>query len=1074
MQTYARTTLVIFALCCTLAVASAAQTDQGSPKAQTSQPSHLHGPGKHSLQGVKVPFNPGIKDNDGKVLQAVPDLSKFEGKEEGPSLTEQGLADKAKAEAGAFKDIVKPTPRFAAAGKSSFLPRLPHGAFGPIPQKNWKINEGHPEAESGAKTKGSPDAPSLSNLFVGVSDTGTEPPDVASAAGPYQVFAASNFTANTYDKNGNLQGSQTFSSFFSPLGDPSTWFLFDPVVQYDAGIGRYWFVVTAQNNATNQADLLIAMSADPDLRFGWFEWWVDITQDGSNATSNWCDYPHLGYDANAIYMTCNQFQFGGGFQYAKIRMMLKSQFLNNTCCQWYDHWNLKEGFLNLFTSFTVQPAVEHFAGFSQGEFFADAQGGGGSGSTLQVWHIPDPVNNPGQLDSNSIGTSGYAPAPSAQQPFGVTGIDTGDARLLLATWEFGHLSVGQNSSCGSNSCSAFYEVDVSGFPNLSLVNDWALQASGVDYYYPGVDQNSNADKTMVYSRSSPSEFAGSNYVGIPNSGSCTLCVNGPETTLAAGQSTYSRICCGNRNRWGDYFSASADPDGLGIWISGENVVSQDSWGTEVAATYNDYVPFGALSSAPLNFGGQAIFSTSSSLAEFVTNNGNASLIAGPISLTGDSNFFVTSDGCSFAFLQPGQSCEVDFAFSPTSVGFHAATYTLPYNTFFQAQTSIEGTGVQAGTLTSVGSAPNPSTFGQAVKFTAVVASQTSGTPTGMVTFKHGATSLGSASLSGGKASITTAALPGGVNTVTATYAGSTNYLSSAGAVNQTVHPAVTSTALSSSLNPSTFGKAVTFTASITSGVAGTISGTVTFKDGATSIGTATIASGKATVTTSALTGGTHSITATYNGSANYATSTSLVVSEKVNKAATTSTLTATPNPSSFGQSVKLTATVKSGALHGAGSVTFKNGTKVLGTGTLSATGVATLTLATLPVGSDSLTAVYAGNTNFTGSTSTAVKEVVNKAKTTTTLKSSANPANHGTAVKFTATIKPAFTGNPTGTVTFKDGATVLGTGTVSATTHQATLTKSTLAVGTHNITAVYGGSTSYLTSTSVVLKQVIK
>jgi hypothetical protein len=1079
MQMCAKTAVVVFTLCCSLVTASAQQADQKSSTPQTSQPAHLHGGGKHALQGVRVPFNPGLKDKDGKVIMATPDISRFEGKEEGPSLTEQGIADKAKAEAGDFKSIVKPTPRMVPAGKAGFLPHAAHGAYGPIPLKGWKINEGHPQTEGEEKIesktgKASSNAPSLSNVFVGVNDTGTEPPDVASAAGPYQIFAASNFVANAYDKNGNLQASQDFSSFFSPLGDPSTWFLFDPVVQYDPNIGRFWFVVTAQNSSTNQADLLIAMSADPDLRFGWFEWWVDITQDGSNATSNWCDYPHLGLDANAIYMTCNQFQFGGGFQYAKIRMMLKNQFLNNTCCQWYDHWNLKEGFLNLSTSFTVQPAVMHFPRSSDGEFFADAQGGGGSGSTLQIWHIPDPVNNPGELDSSSIGTTNYAPAPSATQPSGVTGIDTGDARLLLATWEFGHLSVGQNSSCGSNSCTAFYEVDVSGFPNLSLVNDWAFQASGVDYYYPGIDQNSAANKTMVYTRSSASEFAGSNYVGIPNSGQCTLCVSGPETTLASGQNTYSRICCGNRNRWGDYFTASADPDGLGVWISGENVVSQNSWGTEVAATYNDYVPFGALTSAPLNFGNQAVFSTSGSLAEFVVNDGNASLIAGPISLTGDSNFFVTFDACSFAFLQPGQSCEVDFEFSPTSVGSHSATYTLPYNTFFQAQTSIIGTGVQAGTITSLGSSPNPSTFGQPVKLTATVVSQTSGTPTGSVTFKNGGTTLGTANLGGGKASITTSALPGGSHTLSAIYAGSTNYLSSSGAVTQTVHPAATSTALASSLNPSTFGKSVTFTATVSSGVPGTIAGTVTFKDGAATLGSSTIASGKATFATTALTGGTHSITAVYNGSANFATSTSTAVSEKVNKAATTSTLTAAPNPSSFGQSVKLTATVKSGALKGAGSVTFKSGTKTLGTGTLNASGVATLSVTTLTVGTDSLTVVYAGNTNFLGSTSAAVSEVVNKAKTTTTMVSSSNPATHGTSVTFTATVKPAFTGNATGTVTFKDGTTVLGTAGVSTTTHQAKFSTTKLAVGTHSITAVYGGGPNFLTSTSAVLKQVIK
>jgi len=1053
---------------------SVAQNGQSLSTAQTAQPAHQHGPGKHVLQGVHVPFTPGLKDKDGHVIPAMPDMSRFEGMEEGPSLSEQGLADKARAEAGDFRNMLKPKPRVVPAGKNGFLQRLPEGVSGPVGHRNtWKIGE-DPTQGGKKKETDATDAPSISNSFEGVGDTGTEPPDVASAAGPYQIVATSNFVVNSYDKNGNLQSSQDFSSFFSPLGTPSTWFLFDPIVQYDPYIGRFWLIVTAQNTSTSQSDMLIALSADSDLRFGWILWWVDLTQDGSNATNNWCDYPHLGYDTNAIYMTCNQFQFNGGFQYAKIRMMLKSQFLNNTCCQWYDHWNLHEGFLNLSTSFTVQPAVMRLAPGTSGEFFADSQGGGGSGSTLQIWQIPDPVNNPGTLNSNSIGITNYAPAPAATQPFGVTGIDTGDARLLFATYEFGHLSVGQNSSCGSNACAAFYEIDVSGFPNLSTVNDWALQASGVDYYYPGVDQNFAANKTMVYSQSSTSEYAGSKYVGIPNSGTCTDCITGPETVLQSGGNTYSRICCGNRNRWGDYFTASADPDGLGIWISGEYVQSANSWATQVAATYNSYVPFGALSSAPLSFGAQAVFGPSPAQAEFITNTGNATMLLGLVTVSGDSNFKIVFDDCSFATMQPGNDCEVDVQFTPTSIGSHSATFSAPYNTFYAAQTSVTGTGVQAGTFTSVGSAPNPSTFGQSVKLTAVVSAATSGTPTGNVTFKNGTTSLGTAALSGGKASLSTTALGGGSDTINATYNGSTNYLTSTGSGTQTVKPAATTTTLKSSLNPSTYGKAVTFTATVTSTVTGTIGGSVTFKNGAAILGSATVSSGKATLATSTLPGGTHSITAVYGGNANFATSTSAAVSQKVNKAATTTTLTAAPNPSSFGQSVKLTATVKSGSLKGAGSVTFKSGTKTLGTGTLNANGVATLSLTTLTVGTDALTAVYAGNADFLTSTSAAVSEVVNKTKTTTTLASSKNPATHGTAVTFTATIKPAFAGSPTGTVTFKDGTTVLGTGGVSTTTHQAKFTTSKLSVGTHSITAVYGGGNNYAASTSKAVSQVIQ
>jgi len=91
----------------------------------------------------------------------------------------------------------------------------------------------------------------------------------------------------------------------------------------------------------------------------------------------------------------------------------------------------------------------------------------------------------------------------------------------------------------------------------------------------------------------------------------------------------------------------------------------------------------------------------------------------------------------------------------------------------------------------------------------------------------------------------------------------------------------TGTALTSSLNPSETGKAVTFTATITSG-AGPPSGTVTFKDGATILGTATLSAGVAAFTTSSLTTGNHNITASYAGGPGFAASVSAVLIQTVN------------------------------------------------------------------------------------------------------------------------------------------------------------------------------------------------
>ena len=286
----------------------------------------------------------------------------------------------------------------------------------------------------------------------------------------------------------------------------------------------------------------------------------------------------------------------------------------------------------------------------------------------------------------------------------------------------------------------------------------------------------------------------------------------------------------------------------------------------------------------------------------------------------------------------------------------------------------------------------------------------------------------------------------------------------------------TSTSIASSLNPSMFDQSVTFKATVkpTVTTAITPSGTVTFKDGATTLGTATLASGTGSFTTSALAVGVDSITAVYGGDANTVGSTSSVLKQTVNKAVTTTTLTATPNPSQFSQPVALKAAVKSapGAIP-TGSVTFKDGSTVLGTVTLTS-GAATLSVSKLAVGAHSITAIYGGGADLTTSTSAAVSHTVSKAKTTAGLTTTPNPSNSGQAVTLTATVKGAFGGNPSGTVTFKDGTATIGTGAISTTTHQATFVTSKLSVGTHSITAVYGGDAHYLTSTSAVVKQVVK
>jgi Bacterial Ig-like domain (group 3)/FG-GAP-like repeat len=183
---------------------------------------------------------------------------------------------------------------------------------------------------------------------------------------------------------------------------------------------------------------------------------------------------------------------------------------------------------------------------------------------------------------------------------------------------------------------------------------------------------------------------------------------------------------------------------------------------------------------------------------------------------------------------------------------------------------------------------------------------------------------------------------------------------------------------------------------------------------------------------------------------------------------TTTTITSSSNPSTFGQSVTFSATVtpKASGIP-TGTVTFREGSTILGTSPLNG-GTAQFTTATLAVGHHCIRASYSGDTSFAASTSPALHQVVHRATTTITLDSSLNPSTGGMSVTFTAAVVPQYSGTPAGTVTFKNGSTIMGK--VQLTGGRAIFTKLFKSAGTKSITASYGGNANFISS-SVELTQ---
>jgi VCBS repeat-containing protein len=474
---------------------------------------------------------------------------------------------------------------------------------------------------------------------------------------------------------------------------------------------------------------------------------------------------------------------------------------------------------------------------------------------------------------------------------------------------------------------------------------------------------------------------------------------------------------------------------------------------------------GVSSSASISVFGQAVVYTATVTAQ----------APGAGTATGTVTFKANSNTIGSATLNgSGQALLTN---SSLNVGSHTITAEYGGDSNFNASASsgISQLVNAANTVSTVSTTNNPSSYGQSLVITATVTAQApgAGTPDGDVEFFDGAISLGLATLTNATTVVTNSSFAAGNHSLRVIYNGSSNFnVSISVAYTQVVNKASTTTSLGSSLNPSTFGDSVTFTATVTSGV-GTPTGTVSFYEDGNLVGTSSLnGSGQATFSISSLSGDhVHSLTATYNGDSNFATSTSSPLLQTVNRATTTTTLASGTNPSTFGQSVTFTATVTGNGGTPTGTVTFRNGTNTIGATSLNGSGQAVFGTAGLAAGTHSITAQYGSDGNYLGSTSTALTQTVDKAASTVGLASSANPSVFGQSVTFTATVTgPGNT--PTGTVTFKNGTNTLGSAALNG-SGQATLNIASLVVATHSITAEYAGDGNYNPGNSSVLNQTV-
>jgi ELWxxDGT repeat protein len=453
-------------------------------------------------------------------------------------------------------------------------------------------------------------------------------------------------------------------------------------------------------------------------------------------------------------------------------------------------------------------------------------------------------------------------------------------------------------------------------------------------------------------------------------------------------------------------------------------------------------------------------------------------------------FFTVNDGThGFELWESNGTAEGTFLVQDIRSGASSSDPSFLTNVngelFFSADDGIHGRApwilVSTATTTSLSSTPNPSAFGQAVTLTATIsaAAGVPSSPVGTVDFKEGSTDLspGGVSLTNGQATFSIRTLAAGSHTITAVYSDD-SFTGSQG--DDSANPLVVqkdSTSITL-IGPSTLvsGQPAAFVAVVanTSGPFGSPTGQVQFAVDGTKLGSpVTLVGGVAASLPTKLsaTGGPHTITATYTNSDGDFVGSSKSVTQAASKDGTRMILVSSVNPSVFGQTVAITGAVTAlapGSGTPTGTVDFKEGATDLTPGGIAlAGGRAIFRTASLSVGQHTITATYAGDANFTGTSAndSAAPQVVNQASTRTVMTSFPDPSVFGQVVSFTVAVialAPS-QGTPTGTVTFTDGTTTIGTVTVNNVS-RATFTTASLSRGNHAINANYGGDARFKVS----------
>ncbi|MFH0946384.1 MAG: hypothetical protein V2A76_14395 [Planctomycetota bacterium] len=396
--------------------------------------------------------------------------------------------------------------------------------------------------------------------FQGTSQAGWIPPDPSLAVGPNHIVSTTNQQIAWFTKDGTMQFSQPLGSpgnpgFLEDVGAGN--FTFDPKCLYDELEGR--FLVLALEVYTSTAYITFAVSDDSDPNGIWYKYRTDA-KTSIGGSDYWVDYPGLGFDDEAYYVTGNLFGMSSGWGGVKYRIFDKTPVLSGAPVVYAD---LRDG-----NSASVQ--VAHMHSTPVAPFFVSVK----DSNEIRIQAITSPTTAP-TLHTTDVVVPGFAQPPGAPNLGGST-ISTVDHRIMTADFRNQFLLAGHAISADGRAQARWYEFWPGTWPNsgsVTMVQNGNIDlGAGIYTFFPAIARNAAGNTAICFARSSSSEYASIWYTHRETSDASGTMRTARE--LKGGEGSYSS------GRWGDYFDIAVDPtNNTTFWGIGEYASAGGAWRT---------------------------------------------------------------------------------------------------------------------------------------------------------------------------------------------------------------------------------------------------------------------------------------------------------------------------------------------------------------------------------------------------------------------------------------------------------------------------------------------------------------